>query len=252
MAGSSTPEPGDTLNIRPRPMVTAQWYGINQYMFYNISDTLVGGMRLEWFRDNNGTRVLNPIRNYYVNGPYATGYAGNFWQATWGLNWKPNNNWIIRPELRYDWYSPDDPNGNLPFGKIATGPGDQYGSSTAAATRSGSLTFPAAGPSMAPAALRQPRAPPRCARAGSGGPPVSRALEHRTNEQGPPENGGPCGFLRVRADRGSVSTGQCPACLAVFWPLRDFLRRDVSPTATESVGGFGKLRNLHKAHSFAG
>ena len=105
----------------------AQWYGINQYMFYNISDSLVGGMRFEWFRDNNGTRVINPIRNAIFGGPYGSGYAGNFWQATWGLNWKPNNNWIIRPELRYDWYSPDDPNGNLPFGKIANGSGDQYG-----------------------------------------------------------------------------------------------------------------------------
>ena len=105
----------------------AQWYGINQYMFYNISDSLVGGMRFEWFRDNNGTRVINPIRNAIFGGPYGSGYAGNFWQATWGLNWKPNNNWIIRPELRYDWYSPDDPSGNLPFGKIVNGSGDQYG-----------------------------------------------------------------------------------------------------------------------------
>ncbi len=105
----------------------AQWYGINQYMFYNISDTLVGGMRLEWFRDNNGTRVINPIRNAIFGGPYGSGYAGNFWQATWGLNWKPNNNWIIRPEIRYDWYSPDNMNGPLPFGKITDGSGDQYG-----------------------------------------------------------------------------------------------------------------------------
>jgi hypothetical protein len=105
----------------------AQWYGINQYMFYNISDTLVGGMRLEWFRDNNGTRVINPIRNLIWGGPVGSGYAGNFWQATWGLNWKPNNNWIIRPEIRYDWYSPDNMNGPLPFGKITNGSGDQYG-----------------------------------------------------------------------------------------------------------------------------
>ena len=105
----------------------AQWYGINQYMFYNISDTLVGGMRLEWFRDNNGTRVINPIRNAIWGGPFGSGYAGNFWQATWGLNWKPNNNWIIRPEIRYDWYSPDNMQGPLPFGKITNGSGDQYG-----------------------------------------------------------------------------------------------------------------------------
>jgi hypothetical protein len=105
----------------------AQWYGINQYMFYTISDTLVAGMRLEWFRDNNGYRVLNPIRNAIWGGPVGSGYAGNFWQATWGLNWKPNRNWIIRPELRYDWYSPDNMAGPLPFGRISGGSGDQYG-----------------------------------------------------------------------------------------------------------------------------
>ncbi|MFM7411619.1 MAG: outer membrane beta-barrel protein [Planctomycetota bacterium] len=108
---------------------TAQWYGINQYMFYTLSDSLVAGMRLEWFRDNNGYRVINPIRNAIWGGPFGTGYAGNFWQATWGLNWKPNRNIIVRPELRYDWYSPDNMKGPLPFGRIngAPGSGDQYG-----------------------------------------------------------------------------------------------------------------------------
>ena len=105
----------------------AQWYGVNQYLFYTFSDTVVGGMRFEWFRDNNGYRVLNPIRNAIFGGPYGSGYAGNFWQVTWGLNWKPNRNWIIRPELRYDWYSPDNMKGPLPFGKITSGSGDQYG-----------------------------------------------------------------------------------------------------------------------------
>lgn len=102
---------------------TAQWYGINQYLFYNISETLVGGLRLEWFRDNNGYRVFNPIRNYWVGGPWQGGYQGNFWQMTWGLNWKPTTNWIIRPELRYDWYSPDQAGTPLPFGRS----NDQYG-----------------------------------------------------------------------------------------------------------------------------
>jgi hypothetical protein len=114
----------DTLN-QAQPG-TALWYGINQYMFYTFNDNLVGGMRLEWFRDNNGYRVINPIRNALFGGPAAGGYQGNFWQATWGLNWKPqgSRNWLIRPELRYDWYSPDDMdavrtgNAALPFGNF--------------------------------------------------------------------------------------------------------------------------------------
>jgi len=115
----------------------AQWYGINQYLFYNVSDTVVAGMRFEWFRDNNGYRVFAPIRNGWVGGPAVGGFQGNFFQATWGLNWKPTRNWIIRPEVRYDWYSPDDMAGAragtapLPFGPTfgtLNGPGgDKYG-----------------------------------------------------------------------------------------------------------------------------
>jgi hypothetical protein len=115
----------ETLGQQPG---TAQWYGINQYLFYNFSETLIGGMRFEWFRDNNGYRVFNPIRNSIFGGPVGSGYQGNFWQVTWGLNWKPNRNWIIRPELRYDWYSPDKANGALPFGNLnGLSGGDQYG-----------------------------------------------------------------------------------------------------------------------------
>lgn len=110
----------------------AQWYGINQYLFYNISDTLVAGMRLEWFRDNNGARVISGLRNFAFgvpNGPgnWQGGFQGNFWQATWGLNWKPTNNWIVRPEVRYDWYSPDHGKGPLPFGRNFNEYGQLYG-----------------------------------------------------------------------------------------------------------------------------
>jgi hypothetical protein len=98
---------------------TAQWYGINQYLFWNFTDQLIGGMRCEWFRDNNGTRVFNPLRNWLTgNFPQYGGYAGNFWHVSWGLNWKPNGNWVIRPELRYDWFDGVAANtdGSLPFG----------------------------------------------------------------------------------------------------------------------------------------
>jgi hypothetical protein len=106
---------------------TAQWYGINQYLFYTLSDKWVAGMRAEWFRDNNGYRVFNPIRAAQAGSSYNSGYQGNFWQFTWGLNYKPNRNIIVRPELRYDFFSPDDMNlyragKGLPFGN-----NDQYG-----------------------------------------------------------------------------------------------------------------------------
>lgn len=68
----------------------AYWYGINQYLFYDFTDTISGGIRGEWFRDNNGTRV-------------NTGIPGNYFALTAGVNWKPQEWCTLRPEVRYDW-----------------------------------------------------------------------------------------------------------------------------------------------------
>ncbi|MFM9025862.1 MAG: outer membrane beta-barrel protein [Planctomycetaceae bacterium] len=102
----------------PADFQTAQWYGINQYLFWNFTETLIGGMRFEWFRDDDGYRVVNPLRNaLFGQAPAYGGFAGNFWAATWGVNWKPTANWIIRPELRYDWYDGRRGSGGaLPYG----------------------------------------------------------------------------------------------------------------------------------------
>ena len=105
---------------------SAYWYGVNQYMFYNFTDKLIGGMRLEWFRDNNGTRVVYGLRD---GAPGAGDFAGNFWAMTWGLNYLAGKNIVIRPELRYDWYTPDAGSvGGLPYGQLnAQGTGTEYG-----------------------------------------------------------------------------------------------------------------------------
>ena len=110
----------------------AQWYGLVNYLFYEFNEKLIGGLRFEYWRDNNGYRMLTQGRNfnyqYWQPGGWGgqTGFQGNFWEVTWGLNWLPNKNWRIRPELRYDWYTPDNPGGPLPYGGRG-GPGDQYG-----------------------------------------------------------------------------------------------------------------------------
>ena len=66
----------------------------------------------------------------FVKGlPQLSGFAGNFWAMTWGLNYLVGNNLVIRPELRYDWFSQDLGNAaqgvGLPFGKTAGGLGTQ-------------------------------------------------------------------------------------------------------------------------------
>lgn len=112
----------------------AQWYGVSQYVYRGLTDTLSAGARLEWYRDNNGFRTAYPARNAATNTmPVADGFAGNLWAATLGFNWTPTPNWIVRPEVRYDWYTPSGyGTGALPFGPITTRPnglvsGDAFG-----------------------------------------------------------------------------------------------------------------------------
>jgi hypothetical protein len=67
----------------------SQWYGLNQYITYQLNDCWGFGTRMEWFRDDDGARI---------------GDVGDYYEVTCGLNYKPTANLTIRPELRYDWY----------------------------------------------------------------------------------------------------------------------------------------------------
>jgi hypothetical protein len=109
------------LANRGQPGGLAQWYGVSQYLYRGLTDTLSAGVRLEWYRDNNGFRTAYPARNGATNtAPVADGFVGNLWGTTFGFNWTPTANWIVRPELRYDWYTPSAyGTGALPFGPIS-------------------------------------------------------------------------------------------------------------------------------------
>jgi hypothetical protein len=82
------------------PGQQANWYGINQYLYYTINDQWRAGLRAEWFDDPNGYRVVSVGATNPAKGPFR----GDFYEITAGLNWTPHSNWIIRPELRWDWY----------------------------------------------------------------------------------------------------------------------------------------------------
>lgn len=109
-AATTTVLPGIGLNPH------AEWYGINQYLFRKINDCWSGGFRFEWFRDDDGVRVtgLRPDLGHPLFAVPGQ-FAGNFYEMTAGLNWKPNNNVIVRPELRYDWYDGLNLTGIEPF-----------------------------------------------------------------------------------------------------------------------------------------
>ncbi len=55
--------------------------GINQYLFYELNDCWKLGGRFEWWKRDG-----------------ASAY-----EATAGVNWRPHPNFVLRPEVRYNW-----------------------------------------------------------------------------------------------------------------------------------------------------
>jgi Putative beta-barrel porin-2, OmpL-like. bbp2 len=67
-----------------------QDFGINQYLFYTLSDRWKAGCRMEWWKSNGFT--------------YKT---ASIYELTGGINYKPQANVTIRPEIRYNWTPAD-------------------------------------------------------------------------------------------------------------------------------------------------
>ncbi|WP_254512457.1 porin [Anatilimnocola floriformis] len=105
------------LNANRGQALSAEWYGINQYLFYKINDCWKAGIRGEWFRDDDGVRVTG-LRPDAGNPILGQGFAGNFYDVAVGLNWTPSANLTVRGEIRYDKFdgvSPTTP-GLEPYG----------------------------------------------------------------------------------------------------------------------------------------
>jgi hypothetical protein len=95
----------------------AEWYGLNQYLFYTQNECWTWGANFEWFRDDDGFRVgtlLPPAPGSEFRGLGAgpgltprNGYFGNFYQITVGPRWQPRENLFVRPNLRFDWFDGD-------------------------------------------------------------------------------------------------------------------------------------------------
>jgi hypothetical protein len=103
----------------------AQWYGINMHLYYDLMPELSVGVRTEWFRDRDGFRVFAPGRvsaatnnqgfsyalgrnqlgnSTSVPADYYAITAGMNWKAakTLKIDWKPMQQFNVRPNVRYD------------------------------------------------------------------------------------------------------------------------------------------------------
>jgi len=112
---------GGGFRGQARLAANAEWYGLNQYLIYELNPCWSFGARLEWFRDDDGARVggLGSPHGWTLGPDQARnqqGFAGNFYEITLGLNWRPTEKIVVRPECRWDWYEgPTDASGRLPF-----------------------------------------------------------------------------------------------------------------------------------------
>lgn len=66
------------------------WFGINQYLTYDITDQIGVGLRAEWFNDKGGAQRVNAV-------------GANYLAATFGVNYSPVPWFTFRPEVRLDW-----------------------------------------------------------------------------------------------------------------------------------------------------
>ncbi len=85
----------------------AEWYGLTQYLFYKLNCCWTAGARFEVFRDDDGFNVTGLRPGNPLVGNF---FAGNFYETAIGLNYKPNGNLTVRPEIRYDSFHPSSSN----------------------------------------------------------------------------------------------------------------------------------------------
>ena len=100
-----------------------QWYSVIHYLFYNFSHRWAAGIRCEWFSDPQGVRVdradLNQVNALGQSIPALN--RANYWGITLGLNYRPNNNFRLRPEIRHDWANGMGTNPGLRFDPLGSG-----------------------------------------------------------------------------------------------------------------------------------
>jgi hypothetical protein len=96
----------------PASTTKADAFGVNQYLLYEINPCWAAGLRFEWFRDEDGWYVRNLREGDPITG---TGFQGDFYEVTAGLNWTPRQNIIVRPEVRWDWFEADAGITKMPY-----------------------------------------------------------------------------------------------------------------------------------------
>jgi len=98
---------------------TSKWYGLNSYLYWNMTCQLQWGLNGEWFRDQGGFRVGQVLPSF--GSPNARGFArgpgfdGSFYRITFGPRYYFTPNWYTRAAVLFDWYDGKIPANGRPF-----------------------------------------------------------------------------------------------------------------------------------------
>jgi hypothetical protein len=111
----------DTLGFDALGTRQAEWFGVNQYVFYKINRCWSLGWRFEWFDDHDGYLVTG-LRPGNTDARFR--FPGSFYETSFGANYKPSPNFTIRPELRVDWYTGEP--GFIAPGVIGNAPNEPF------------------------------------------------------------------------------------------------------------------------------
>ncbi len=82
------------------PGTNFKQYGINQYLTKDITDKLAAGVRYEWFYAGKNSGLSNPAGA-------AVPFGQHYQALTCGLNFRPKDHIIVKPEMRYDYTDSD-------------------------------------------------------------------------------------------------------------------------------------------------
>ena len=95
------------------PGQRAMWYGLNGYLYWNMTCRLQWGANAEWFRDDGGFRVGQVLPSFgspnargLARGPsfQSPGFNGSFYRFTFGPRYYFTPNIYTRAALLADWY----------------------------------------------------------------------------------------------------------------------------------------------------
>ncbi|MDG2013049.1 MAG: outer membrane beta-barrel protein, partial [Pirellulaceae bacterium] len=91
----------NSRQVPSNPTDNYQCYSLANYLVYKINEKWKSGIRVEWLQ-NNGGRLTGVDSSQLAA-------SGNYYDVTLGLNWQARPHVRFRPELRYDWQSPYQP-----------------------------------------------------------------------------------------------------------------------------------------------